>query len=122
MVSSLAGVFSAATAAPKDNIAKINALRFIFSGHCTPVECIQERLTLAPVHSRLHLQLQENLFAEQALHLLARQRTNLLQHSASGADEDALLSLLLDVDGGHNVSELRFVLPEIHQHRYRVGN
>src|SRR5947199_9690349 len=100
--------FSAARAAPKsarERIAQIRTLRFIATGHCTPVQAIEKCFVLPPVGLRLDVQLEKDLLAEQRFHLFPRLGPYCFQHSALGADEDALLALLLHVNGGQDVGD-----------------
>src|ERR1039458_474153 len=61
-------------------------LCIIVSGHCTPVEGVDKAAVLAPVGLHANVQVQIDLQAEEALHLLARLGADLLQHGAAGAD------------------------------------
>src|ERR1035438_2213035 len=83
-----------------------NVLIFICSGHCTPVECREEARLLAPVRLHLDMQVEIDVAAEEALHLMARQRADILQHGAARANDNALLSAALDIDGGVDANEL----------------
>src|SRR5438105_3573673 len=116
MASSLV-FFSFATAAPnsaRERIAQIKTLRFICSGHCTPVKAIQEGLVFTPLRLRPDVQLKEDLLAEKLLHLFAGPGSDSLQHSALRADEDSLLPLLLDVDGGQDAGNFRLLVPAVY--------
>src|SRR5690348_8562017 len=65
---------SAASATPRpSNSASRGAqtLFFIFSGHCTPVERIEEGGLLAPSGLHAHVQIEVHVHAEDPLHLLA---------------------------------------------------
>src|SRR4030095_5096626 len=88
----------AAPKSPRERRAQINTLRFILTGHCTPVQAIQKCLVLAPVRLSLDVQFEEDLLAEQLLHLFTRLGPDGFQHSALRADEYALLPLLLHVN------------------------
>src|SRR5450759_1308756 len=76
------------------------SLCIVFSGHCTPVEGIEKAAVLAPVGLHANVQVQIDLQAEQALHFLACLRADLLQHGTAGADDNRLLPIALQVNGG----------------------
>src|ERR1035438_9558041 len=61
------------------------SLCIVFSGHCTPVEGIEKAAVLPPVGLHANVQVQIDLEPEQALHFLAGQGADLLQHGAAGA-------------------------------------
>src|SRR5882724_8531748 len=122
MASSLV-FFSFARAAPKsarERIAQIKTLRFICSGHCTPVKAVQERFVLAPLRLRPDVQLEEDFLAEKLLHVFASPGSDTFQHSALRADEDSLLPFLLHVDRGQDAREFGLLVPAVDDHGYRV--
>src|ERR1700682_9848 len=84
---------------------------FIFTGHCTPVERVEKGRLLTPVRPYFHVQIQKNLLAEKPLHLFARQCSHLLEPGSSGADDDALLSLFLHVNGRKDTSQRGHLVP-----------
>ena len=52
------------------------------------------------------MQVEIDFHAEQPLHLLARQRADLLEHGAPGSDDDGLLALALHADGGVDAGDV----------------
>src|SRR5206468_3965393 len=68
-----------------------NNLTFIFTGHCTPVERVEEGSLLPPSRLHAHVQVEIDLRAEKLFHLFPRQRADTLQHRAFRADHDGLL-------------------------------
>src|SRR6266853_1111146 len=104
MASSLV-FFSFATAAPnsaRERIAQIKTLRFICSGHCTPVKAVQECFVFTPLRLRSNVQIEEDFLAEKLLHVFACPGTDTFQHSALRSYEDSLLPFLFHVDGGQD--------------------
>src|SRR3954467_7011623 len=75
-----------------------NNLTFIFTGHCTPVERIEVGRLFPPARLHSHVQVEIDLHAEDLLHLLPRQRADLLQHRALGPDHDRFLPVPLHPD------------------------
>src|SRR5262249_49974022 len=91
-----------------------NILCIIFSGHCTPVESIEKGAVLAPVRLHANMQVQIDLQTEEALHLLTRQRADLLQHCPAGADHDGLLPFAFQMNGGVDGGHFGAALPLVH--------
>src|SRR5512141_2017093 len=85
----------------------------------TPHSSIVTRIThpphfaviIAPVLADFDPHFQVDLTVQQTLNGVARVGADLLQHLAATADEDALLRIALDVDGGRDV--YRAALPLI---------
>src|ERR1039457_2783065 len=74
------GSFARQTACIRNSARKTaNSLCIIFSGHCTPVEGVQKATVLAPVGLHANVQVQIDLQAEEALHLLAGLGADLLR-------------------------------------------
>src|SRR5947207_1694264 len=68
---------SAAAAARSSVSRRVQSFHIVFSGHCTPVQCIEEGSLLAPSRLHAHMKIEIDLHAEDALHLFARERANL---------------------------------------------
>src|SRR5438270_13547550 len=75
-----------------------NNLTFIFTGHCTPVERVEEGRLLAPPRLHAHVQVEVDLHAEEFFHFFAGQRPDALQHRALRADYDGFLPVPLHPD------------------------
>src|ERR1035437_10347287 len=75
-------------------------LEIIFTGHCTPVQRVQQGGLLAPPRFHAHMQVEIDSHSEYPLHLLTRQRADLLEHGAPGPDDNSLLAIALHPDGG----------------------
>src|ERR1035438_2206022 len=102
------GSFAGQTACIRNSARKAaNSLCIVFSGHCTPVQGIQEAAVFAPVGLHANMQVQVDLETEQALHFLAGQGADLLQHGAAGANHNRLLPIALQVNGGIDGGHLR---------------
>src|ERR1022692_3250697 len=80
-------------------------LRIIFTRHCTPVQRIQKSGLLAPANLDPDMKVQINLHAEEALHFLARQSADFLEHGTLGSDHDGFLAGALHPDGGEDARE-----------------
>jgi polyribonucleotide nucleotidyltransferase len=79
-------------------------LDFIFPGHCTPVERIQERLVLAPVRPCLHLHLEKvNSFAQQKVYEVAKAALN--KHERSDKFDEIKEALMEQLKKDYNVAE-----------------
>ena len=89
-------------------------LSFICSGHCTPVEGRQEARLLPPVRLHFNVQVEVHVAVEEPLHFLARQSADILQHRAARADNNALLAVALDIDGGEDANQFWGILPRVH--------
>src|SRR6185503_17118932 len=73
------------------------------SGGQPESEFLQRPAVLPPVVAHLHVQLQEDLDAEERLELAAGGGADALEHGAGLADQDPLLRVLLDEDRGLHV-------------------
>src|ERR1041385_3964194 len=82
-------------------------LKIIVTGHCTPVERTEKGCLFAPVRLHTHMKVEVDLHAEQPLHFLPRQRTDLFQHRTLRADDDGLLAIALHADCGVDARDLR---------------
>src|ERR1019366_1503307 len=92
-------------------------LSFISSGHCTPVNSIQEPGLFPPARFHLYVEVEKNTRVEKCFHFLAGQRADLLEHGPALADDDALLSVTLHRNGGVDADRPRGLLPLFDQHR-----
>src|SRR5579859_4681677 len=77
-------------------------LDFIFPGHCTPVEGVEEGRLFPPSGLHAHMQVEVDLDPEDAFHLLAGQRSDFFQCRSLGADHDRLLAGSLHTDCGED--------------------
>src|ERR1700733_15168868 len=86
-------------------------LEIIFTRHCTPVERVEKSGLVPPTGLHADVQVQIDPDAEDSFHLQARQRADLLQHGALGADDDSLLAVALHADSCENAREPRRFFP-----------
>src|SRR5215471_10166557 len=117
MVSSviLGGSFATASTVSRKQASRTTAiLLIIFSGHCTPVQSVEKGAVFAPPRFHLHVEIQEDLHVEQALHLLTCQSANLCQHGSAGAEYNPLLAFALHADGGVKPGDLGSLFPLVH--------
>src|SRR5258708_2986230 len=107
MRSSLIGLSAARqTPARRNRIASTaQILEFIVSGHCTPVQGIEKGRLFAPSRLYANVQVEIDLHPQDALHLLARQSADFLEHGAPSADHDGLLAIALHPDRGKDPRE-----------------
>src|SRR5512145_391829 len=66
-------------------------------------ELAQRAIVLAPGVTHLHGEPQKDLDAEEGLQIPARRRADALEHGASSTDENSLLGVPLDEDGGPDI-------------------
>src|ERR1700736_2568460 len=88
-------------------------LGIIFSGHCTPVECIEEGCLLAPSWLYTHVEIEIDLHAKKLFHFVTRLRADLLEHRAASPDDDAFLPIPFDTNGGEDAREPGGLLPPV---------
>src|SRR5713101_6261711 len=70
-------------------------------------ELFEGAIVLAPALAHGHRELEEDLDAEEALEVLSGRGADALEGGAALADDDALLRIVLDEDGGPDVQALR---------------
>src|SRR5277367_457212 len=90
--------------------------------HCTPVHRVQEHRFLTPVRLHLHVQLKEDLHAEQLFHVFTSADANLFQQCGFRPDDDALLPFALNEDGGVDARDIRSLFPTVDDHGDGMGD
>src|SRR5450432_2709644 len=98
----------------------VQILVIIFSGHCTPVQRVQEGPLLPPAGLHAHVQVKIDFHSEPLFHFMAGQGADLLQHGAARANHDGLLAVAFHPNGGVDAGDFRRLLPLVHHHRHRV--
>ncbi len=78
----------------------------ILPPHGAPVNGIEKLGILAPVFLNLDEQFQEDFVPHHLFDFIARECPNLLERGSSGADNDRLLAIAFDIDGGGDFGDL----------------